>query len=126
MRRCAFRMWGCSALIIVMLAACVTNPETGRRQLTGLVSKDEETKLGITSFEAMKKEVPVSKDPAANALVKKVGNRIAKVANMPNAQWEFVVFDSKEANAFCLPGGKVGIYTGILPITKTEEGLATV
>jgi metalloendopeptidase OMA1, mitochondrial len=45
---------------------------------------------------------------------------------LPNAQWEFVVFDSKEANAFCLPGGKVGIYTGILPITKDEEGMATV
>ena len=53
---------------------------------------------------------------------------IAAVASpdLPNAQWEFVVFDSKEANAFCLPGGKVGVYAGILPITKTEAGLATV
>src|SRR5262249_2188471 len=40
--------------------------------------------------------------------------------------WEFVVFDSPEANAFCLPGGKVGVYTGILPITQTDAGLATV
>jgi predicted Zn-dependent protease len=45
---------------------------------------------------------------------------------MPNAQWEFVVFQSQDANAFCLPGGKVGVYTGILPITKDEAGLATV
>jgi predicted Zn-dependent protease len=45
---------------------------------------------------------------------------------MPDAQWEFVVFESREVNAFCLPGGKVGIYTGILPITKDEAGLATV
>ena len=59
---------------------------------------------------------------------KRVGKRIAAVAtkDMPNAQWEFVVFDSPEANAFCLPGGKVGVYTGILPITQTEAGLATV
>jgi predicted Zn-dependent protease len=60
--------------------------------------------------------------------VQKVGQRIAAVTGkeMPNAQWEFVVFDSKEANAFCLPGGKVGVYIGILPITKDEAGLATV
>jgi predicted Zn-dependent protease len=45
---------------------------------------------------------------------------------LPNAQWEFVLFDSQEPNAFCLPGGKVGVYTGILPITQTEGGLAAV
>ena len=59
-------------------------------------------------------------------MVQRVGRRIAAVAELPGANWEFVVFDSKEANAFCLPGGKVGIYTGILPITKDEAGLATV
>ncbi|MEO6183178.1 MAG: M48 family metallopeptidase, partial [Verrucomicrobiota bacterium] len=54
--------------------------------------------------------------------------KIAEVAgsSLPNAQWEFVVFESKEANAFCLPGGKIGVYTGILPITQDEAGLATV
>jgi metalloendopeptidase OMA1, mitochondrial len=84
--------------------------------------------LGLTSFNQLKKETPISKDAAANALVQKVGKRIAAVAgpDMPNAQWEFVVFDSKDANAFCLPGGKVGVYTGILPITKDEAGLAAV
>jgi metalloendopeptidase OMA1, mitochondrial len=63
-----------------------------------------------------------------NALVQRVGRQIARVADkdMPNAQWEFVVFESKEANAFCLPGGKVGVYSGILPITKSDAGLATV
>src|SRR6185436_5501499 len=74
----------------------------------------------------MKQETPVSKDPQANAMVQKVGRRIAAVSGLTNAQWEFVVFESKEANAFCLPGGKVGVYTGILPITKDEAGLATV
>ena len=84
--------------------------------------------LGLTSFDQLKKETPISRDPAANALVQKVGKRLAAVASkdLPNAQWEFVVFDSKEANAFCLPGGKVGVYSGILPITKDESGLATV
>jgi predicted Zn-dependent protease len=76
----------------------------------------------------MKKEVPISQNAQAKALVEKVGKKVAAVAgpDMPNAQWEFVVFESKEANAFCLPGGKVGVYTGLLPITKDEAGLATV
>ncbi len=123
------RKWTGSLCSITFLAlflmGCATEPVTGRRQLS-LVSAGQETELGLTSFEQLKKETPISKDPSANALVQKVGKRIAAVADLPNAQWEFVVFESKEANAFCLPGGKVGVYTGILPITQTEEGLATV
>lgn len=115
-------LWG---VLAVLLVGCYTVPETGRRSFN-FMSESEEMQLGFSEFDKMKKEVPISKDAAANALVKKVGERIAAVAPLPNAQWEFVVFESKEANAFCLPGGKVGIYTGILPITKDEAGLATV
>jgi predicted Zn-dependent protease len=116
------------AVMILGASGCSTVPVTGRTQFTGLVSPSQETQLGLASFDQMKKDTPISHDAAANALVQKVGKRIAAVAgpDMPNAQWEFVVFESKEANAFCLPGGKVGIYTGILPITKDESGLATV
>lgn len=115
------------AALAAILAGCATVPETKRHQLR-LISAGDEMKLGLTSFDKMKQEVPISRDPQANALVQKVGKRIAEIAahDLPDAQWEFVVFESKEANAFCLPGGKVGVYTGILPITKTEEGLATV
>jgi metalloendopeptidase OMA1, mitochondrial len=118
----------CHAALVVLLlgfAGCRVVPETGRRQLN-LLSADQEMELGLSAFEQMKGEVPISKDPAANALVQKVGSRISAVAELPNAQWEFVVFESDQANAFCLPGGKVGIYTGILPITLNEAGLATV
>jgi predicted Zn-dependent protease len=82
--------------------------------------------LGLSSFAKLKQELPISTDARVTALVQTVGQRIAAVADLPNAQWEFVVFESPEVNAFCLPGGKVGIYTGILPITQDEEGLATV
>jgi predicted Zn-dependent protease len=109
----------------LLAGGCSTVPVTGRKQLT-LISAGEEMQLGLASFEKMKAEVPISKDAVANALVRKVGQRIAAVAELPGAQWEFVVFDSKEANAFCLPGGKVGVYTGLLPITRDEAGLATV
>ena len=119
---------GALAMLLGLTSGCSTVPITGRTQFTGLVSPGQEMQLGLTSFDKLKQTTPISQDPTANALVQKVGKRIATVAgpDMPNAQWEFVVFDSKEANAFCLPGGKVGIYTGILPITKDEAGLATV
>lgn len=116
------------SLVLVAAAAftgCTTVSETGRHQLN-FMSSSEEMQLGFSEFDKMKKEVPISKDPAANALLQRVGKRVAAVANLPDAQWEFVVFESKEANAFCLPGGKVGVYTGILPITKDDAGLATV
>ncbi len=114
--------------IVLLLASgsCTTVPVTGRSQFTGLVSPSQEMQLGLTAFDQMKKETAVSRDPALNALVNKVGRRIAAVAELPNAQWEFVVFESPEVNAFCLPGGKVGIYKGILPVTKDEAGMATV
>ena len=112
-------------LLVSILLGCTTVPETGRRQLM-LLSPQQEMQLGFSSFETMKSNVPISNDPSNNALLKRVGERIAAVANLPNAQWEFVLFDSPEANAFCLPGGKVGVYTGILPITLNESGLATV
>lgn len=112
-------------LSLLLLSGCLTVPETGRRQVM-LISTSQEMQLGLSAFQQMKKDTPVSRDPAVNAMVQRVGRRIAAVAELPGAQWEFVVFDSKQANAFCLPGGKVGIYTGILPITKDEAGLATV
>jgi predicted Zn-dependent protease len=114
-----------AAALAAVSAGCTTVPETGRSQFN-ILSPSEEMQLGFSSFEQLKKEVPVSRDANLNALVQRVGRRIAAVADLPNAQWEFVVFESKEANAFCLPGGKVGIYTGILPITRDDAGLATV
>ena len=110
-----------------LFSGCSTVPVTGRHELN-IVSGGEETQLGLTSFEQLKTNTPISHDPALNAMVQKVGKRIAEIAakDLPDAKWEFVVFESKEANAFCLPGGKVGVYTGIMPITKDEAGLATV
>jgi predicted Zn-dependent protease len=117
----------CLVVEAIFFAGCSTVPVTGRHELN-FVSSDQEMQLGLSSFDQLKKDTPVNHDPAMNDLVQRVGKRIAQVAakDLPNAQWEFVVFESKEANAFCLPGGKVGVYTGILPITQTDSGLATV
>lgn len=116
-----------SLLLIVVAVGCTTAPVTGRKQVNWY-SETQELQMGITSFAEMKQAQPINDDPQLNAMVQRVGERIAQAArnDLPNAQWEFVVFESEQPNAFCLPGGKVGIYTGILPITQTEAGLATV
>lgn len=113
------------AALGVAVGGCAVVQETGRRQLI-LIPEAQEVQLGLTSFDQMKKDVPISKNASQVAMLQRVGQRIAAVANLPSAQWEFILFESPEANAFCLPGGKVGVYTGILPITKDEAGLATV
>src|SRR5262245_15620919 len=129
----AFSHWSMSGLAVALLftlTSCTTS-DTGRIQyglIGGGLSPSQEAELGLTAFEQMKKEVPISKNAEYNALVTEVGRRIAEQAKskLPDAKWEFVVFESKEANAFCLPGGKIGVYTGILSITQNKEGLATV
>lgn len=112
--------------IALLLTACVTVPGTERSQLI-LISQQEEHTLGTREFNKLKTSVPISRDNEINQLVSKVGKNISRIAPLPGANWEFVAFDEpKTPNAFCLPGGKVGIYTGILPITKNEAGLAAV
>lgn len=113
-------------LLASMLAACYTNPQTGRRALV-LFTPQEEANLGINAFQEIKQQQPVSQNSEQSALLTRVGQRMASVVDLPYAQWEFVVFKADDTpNAFCLPGGKVGVYTGLLPLTENEAGLATV
>src|SRR6516225_10857010 len=83
-------------LIAVVITGCTTVPVTGRHELN-FISSDQEMTLGLSSFDQLKKDTPINHDPAVNAQVQAVGKRIAEVASkdMPNAQWEFVVFESK-------------------------------
>jgi predicted Zn-dependent protease len=92
-----------------------------------LVDADELRKLSMSEWQNLKASTPISTDPDQNALVQNVGWRIAAVAPVKNADWEFVVFDEPEVlNAFALPGGKVGVYSGLFTVTQNEPGLATV
>jgi predicted Zn-dependent protease len=113
------------AMLSTLTAGCATAPETGRRQVL-LVSPAQEAQLGIQAFNEIKRDEPVVARGKDAEMVRQVGQRIARVARLPDARWEFVLFDDDSPNAFALPGGKVGIFTGILPITKNEAGLATV
>lgn len=115
------------------LAACESAPVSGRSQIM-LVSENEEREMGLQAYREVRNKEPVSRDSQATALVDKVGRRIAAAAERPpeemwrapHYRWEFLTIDKKEPNAFCLPGGKIAVYTGILPITRTETGLAVV
>src|SRR5689334_19827843 len=71
-------------------------------------SDDQLMQMSAQAWAETKKETPASKDAAGNKRLQTVGPKIAAVANIPNAQWEYVLFDSKELNAWVLPGGKVG------------------
>jgi len=109
----------------LLVAGCATAPYTGRRQLL-FSSEGSETRMGYQAFEQIKHQYKISRDPETNAMVTRVGRRVADAAQRPDYRWEFLVFEGKEANAFCLPGGKVGIFTGILQYTRDEPGMATV
>jgi len=111
---------------LVVLAACTTAPFTRRSQLM-LVSPEQETKLGAQAYQQVLSKSRVDSRPVVVKPIEDVGRRLAAAANQPNYQWRFTVIDDpKQVNAFCLPGGKVAVYTGILPIAVDTSGLAVV
>lgn len=119
----AFLIVGTSGLLT--WTGCRTTPVTGRKQLL-LIPEQQEIALGLDAYNEIVAAEPVSKQERLVELVNRVGIRIAAVAGRPDYQWEFRVIESGQQNAFALPGGKVAIYEGILPICQNEAGLAVV
>jgi predicted Zn-dependent protease len=115
------------AAVIGFLTGCTTVNETGRSQLM-LVSPAQEAQMGLSSFAQIKKEEKISTDPAVNKRIQRIGKRIATSVgrDIPNAQWEFVVFDSPTVNAFALPGGYVYVTRGLVALSNSEAELAGV
>jgi predicted Zn-dependent protease len=113
------------ALVLAVAVACQTVPITGRSQLM-LLPEGQELQMGITAFQDVLRTAKVSSDPAVNGQVQRVGERIAQATGRTDYQWEFRVIDDAQVNAFALPGGKVAVYTGILPVTRDDAGLAAV
>lgn len=112
-------------LLLTAQLGCRSTPITGRRQLL-LVPEANEIEMGISAFQ----ETLATESPSTNArwaeMVRRVGSRIAEVAERPDYEWEFQLIASPQMNAFALPGGKVAIYEGILPVCENEAGLAVV
>lgn len=121
---------------VLSVAACTTNPMTGRQsfQIGSLNSQIQTTSL--QQYQQTLKESKVVTGAQAQ-MVKKVGGKIKTAAekyyasigrgsDLANYQWEFNLLQDNQINAWCMPGGKVAVYTGILPVTKDETGLAVV
>ncbi len=112
-------------ILVFLLTSCATTPISNRQVLI-LIPKAQEIQFGKQAYKQALKDQKESENAHLNQVLLRVGRRIAKVSDMPNLDWEFKLIESKDKNAFALPGGKVAVYTGMLAICKNEAGLATV
>ena len=124
-------------LIVLILVSCSEVPFTGRKQLK-YIPNSTMVQMGKANYASFLKENPAVNPPTrASAEVNAVGMRISEAVEkylrdndlsdkIEGYKWEFNVVDSKDVNAWCMPGGKVVVYTGILPLTKDDDGLAVV
>jgi len=112
--------------LLALVLACAKSP-LGRRQLT-LMPDDQMNQMGIMAFDEMKTAVPIESDPLINAYVRCIADPIVAEAvdQTGVAQWEIVVFQDETPNAFALPGGKIGVHTGLLTVAGTPDQLAAV
>jgi predicted Zn-dependent protease len=117
---------GSALAVLSALSGCYRAPGTARDQLI-FFSEEKELQFGLSAYREVLRQARLSENEEINEQIQRVGRKIADVANKPEYQWEFAVIeDDKMVNAFCLPGGKVAVFTGILKHTKTDAGLATV
>ena len=112
-------------LPFLLFVGCAKTPYTNRTQIV-MVSPVQESQMGYQAAREILQKEKISHNRRLNALVKRVGIKIARVANQPDYKWEFFVIDKDVLNAFCLPGGKVFVYTGIFKAARNEDQLAVV
>lgn len=120
----------------IIIYACSTVPLTGRRQIN-IIPNSQMLSMSFTQYDDFLQQHKLSTNNEQTALIKKVGGRISAAVEkyfadhnlsgeLDGYKWEFNLVESDEVNAWCMPGGKVVFYTGILPITQTEAGVAVV
>lgn len=122
-----------ACLLLLASVACVTNPYTGRKQFN-MLDSETEAQMGLQGFQQVLSTEKVLQTGANAQMVLRVAQRIAAAADEDarqrgeplNYKWDVVLIDSPQVNAWCMPGGKMGVYTGILPVTQSEAGLAVV
>lgn len=123
-------------LMMLLLASCSSVPFTGRRQLQ-LVSNQEVIALSLQQYQDFMRTAPVERGSDEAKMVTRIGSRIASAvetfytnkgykSELENFSWEFNLVKDNSVNAFAMPGGKVVIFTGLLPVTQTEDALAVV
>lgn len=112
--------------IVVTLTACSTSP-TGRKQIL-LFSNTQLAQMSSQAFSSMKADIKISNKATDNQYVKCIAERITSLVSKDvfSGEWEVVVFDDPQSNAFAMPGGKIGVYTGLLDVAQTQDQLAAV
>ncbi len=123
-RLCLSRRGLLAGLGAAGLAACTENAETGRSQLV-LVDDGQLAALAQDAWQEVTAQVPPVRDPAAHARLARIGAPIARASGR-NLDWEFVVLDSPDFNAFVLPNGKVGFFRGLLEFARSDDEIGSV
>ncbi len=124
------------AVVSLLVLACATNPLTGRKSLA-LVSNAELIPQALQQYNSVLSESKVLKNTSDANMIQKVGQKLqlaaeqfyrerGRIQELANYQWEFNLIESDQLNAWCMPGGKVAFYTGIMPVCKDETGVAVV
>ncbi len=128
-----FTLW----FFVLLILGCATVPITGRSQFS-IIPAGQLISMSTDSFSKLIKESKLSTDQGKIDMVERVGGKVARAteeflwemgrgADIKNFDWEFkLIEDPENVNAFAMPGGKVGVYTGILPVAQDDAGLATV
>ena len=121
------RSWLCFTGTVVACGGlgCRSAPVTGRKQLI-FIPEGNEIAMGQQAFSQVTSQQKDSAPSKFEPVVREVGMRIAEASGRTDYQWEIKVIQSEEQNAFCLPGGKIVVYEGILPVCQNEAGLAVV
>jgi predicted Zn-dependent protease len=120
-----FRLLAAAVTAGMLLGACESAPVTGRKQLV-LMSDSQATQMGLDAYQKILKENKLSTDKTLIERVRRVGSRIAKASGKTGYDWEFNVIVDETPNAFALPGGKVGVNTGLFKVVENDDQLAAV
>ncbi len=119
------RYWIVVLAALLFLGGCAKTPVTNRSQLIFL-SHNEEMALGLSESQKLLKSAKISTDKSVTARIRRIGQKIAAVSGHEEYQWEFHLIDEPVLNAFCLPGGKVFFYQGIVDLAQNDDQVATV
>jgi predicted Zn-dependent protease len=114
-----------SAALLTAGCATTTNPVTGRDQFI-IVDEAQLQQASLSAWAQMRQQVPTWNNAAAQRRLESVGGRIVRAAGRSDLNWQFVLFDSPDKNAFVLPGGQVGFYRGLYELSSDEDHMATV
>jgi len=136
MLRCQISLLLTVVVLSTLLAGCATVPMTGRKQLT-IIPDGEMNAMSFQQYDQVLAESQLSQDAEATAAIKRVGAKIQGAveqyfeqngwsAHLKGYKWEFNLIESEQINAWCMPGGKVAFYTGILPLCQDDAGIAVV